>query len=176
MKLSSLIAFAKGFFIVCMVLVLVYIAILFTGVGDTFVYKNTGHDITGKAKEAYHQEMVEKDKRLREKVASMPKTTISIDSAKFDFGKVKQGDKVEHTYKLTNTGTESLIISDVKVSCGCTLADYTQEPVPQGGVADVSIVFDSADKSGHTEKALHVYTNTEYTPTALAFSADIYVE
>ncbi len=171
--MKSITSIVKGALAVLLLAILVYVAILFTGVGDTTVYKYTGHDITGNAKEAYHNETKKQDMLLREKIAKMPKTTVEVDSAKYDFGEIKQGDKVEHTYKLLNTGDKDLIISRVKVGCGCTVADYTKEPIPVGSSGDVSIVFDSGDKVGHTEKAMHVYTNTERTPMTLSFVADI---
>ncbi len=173
MNLKTRLNILKGTLVVIMLLALVYIAVLFTGVGDGTVYKYTGHDITGSGKKEYHDEIHRREQELRKSVAQLPKTTIEIDSVKYDFGQIQEGDKVEHTYKLTNTGTENLIIADVRVGCGCTVADFTKEPVPTGGVGEVSIVFDSTEKEGHTEKALNVYTNTEHTPTTLAFMADI---
>ncbi len=148
-------------------------AVLFTGVGDTLIYRNTGHDVTGMAAEKYHKELQEESRQMREKAAALPKTTVEIDSAKYDFGAIAADQKVEHTYKLKNTGTENLIIADVRVGCGCTVADYSQEPVPPGAEAEVSIIFDPTGKSGHTQKALHVYSNTENIPLSLAFTADI---
>ncbi len=173
MNIKLAIKALKALGIVLFLTVLAYVAVLFTGVGDAQVYRYTGHDITGKGKDAYHQQQHEKDQALRKKMYDMPKTTIEIDSAKWDFGDIKEGEKVEHTYKITNTGEVDLVIADVKVSCGCTLAEFTKEPVPPSETGVVSVIFDSTDKEGHTEKNLHVYTNTEHTPTTLGFMADI---
>ena len=45
---------------------------------------------------------------------------ITWEKSVYDFGDVVQGDKVEHTFKFKNTGNESLIITNVQVTCGCT--------------------------------------------------------
>ena len=47
---------------------------------------------------------------------------IFFPETQHDFGIVKEGQKVEYTFKFQNNGTESLIIKDVKTSCGCTAA------------------------------------------------------
>ncbi|MBD3315501.1 MAG: DUF1573 domain-containing protein [Chitinivibrionales bacterium] len=41
---------------------------------------------------------------------------IEVDSAKFDIGKIKEGtkEKVTHTFKLKNTGNDTVTIKSVK--------------------------------------------------------------
>ena len=46
-----------------------------------------------------------------------PTTTIVFDDKTFDFGKAMEGDIVEHDYIFTNTGTEPLVLKNVKASC-----------------------------------------------------------
>jgi Fe-S cluster assembly iron-binding protein IscA len=46
--------------------------------------------------------------------ASRAATTVQFAETEFDFGKMKQGDQVEHIFKFTNTGNEPLIIEDAK--------------------------------------------------------------
>ncbi|MGZ5209620.1 MAG: DUF1573 domain-containing protein, partial [Kaistella sp.] len=60
--------------------------------------------------------------------AAGPATTVALSESNFAFGKIKKGDKVEHVYEVTNTGTNPLVISEVKPACGCTVPDYTKEP------------------------------------------------
>ena len=52
--------------------------------------------------------------------AAGPATTVALSESNFAFGKIKKGDKVEHVYEVTNTGTNPLVISEVKPACGCT--------------------------------------------------------
>ncbi len=158
---------------IAVVVVLVYLAILFTGVGDVQVYKNTGYDISGKAREKYHAEMHEERKKLQEKLQNIPQTSVEVDSVKFVFGNIPENKKQKHTYLLRNTGEEMLVIGDVRVSCGCTLSDFTEAPVPPGEEAKVDIVYDPSGQSGHVEKRLHVYANVQRSPIALGFVADI---
>lgn len=49
-----------------------------------------------------------------DKAAGKPK--IQAIQPEFDFGKVKQGEDVEHTFKLKNVGTKELVIEKTKGS------------------------------------------------------------
>ncbi|MFW5659430.1 MAG: DUF1573 domain-containing protein, partial [Bacteroidota bacterium] len=44
-----------------------------------------------------------------------------------DFGSMKEGEVVEHTFNFKNVGKSDLIIQKVKPSCGCTVPEYTQD-------------------------------------------------
>jgi hypothetical protein len=90
-----------------------------------------------------------------------------------DFGKINQGDKVEHTFKVSNAGTADLIISEAKPGCGCTVSDYTKTPIKPGEEGQIKVTFDSKGKSGPTSKSVTVTTNTENPKQVLTFKADI---
>ena len=98
---------------------------------------------------------------------------IKFESTDHDFGNIKAGDKVNYTYKFTNAGTSDLIISDAKASCGCTVPNYTKEPVKPGGTGEVSVVFDSTGKSGSVTKTVTLTLNTEKGNETLNFKANI---
>jgi len=98
---------------------------------------------------------------------------IKFAEPEFDFGTIKQGDKVEHTFKFTNAGTADLIISDAKASCGCTVPDWTKEPVAPGKDGEVHVVFNSAGKSGDVSKTVTLTLNTEKGSETVSFKANI---
>lgn len=102
-----------------------------------------------------------------------PLTTVALSAPSFDFGVVKSGSIVEHTYELTNTGQNPLIISNVKPGCGCTVPDYTKEPILPGKTGKITLKFNSASFQGVQNKYAEVYTNTEKTPIILSFTADV---
>ena len=77
----------------------------------------------------------------------------------YDFGKVKEGEKVTHTYEFTNTGDQPLQILRVEASCGCTQPDWTKTPVLPGKTGKVSVVFNSEDKVGRTIKEITIQSN-----------------
>ena len=105
--------------------------------------------------------------------AAGPATTVALSESNFAFGKIKKGDKVEHVYEVTNTGTNPLVISEVKPACGCTVPDYTKEPILPGQKGKITLKFDSASFDGLVSKQAKVYANVEKSPIVISFSADI---
>ena len=49
-------------------------------------------------------------------------TTIEWLDSTFDKGTITEGEKIELAYRFKNTGDNPLIIENVQVSCGCTVA------------------------------------------------------
>ncbi len=86
------------------------------------------------------------------------------------FGNIKTYEKVEHTFKFTNVSTAPIVILDVKVECGCTAPEWTQEPVMPGEDGEILIKFNSW-KTGVFTKPIKVYTNAENYPTKLFITA-----
>ena len=67
-----------------------------------------------------------------ESAPSGPATTISFEEPVYDFGTRKTGEFVDHVYKFKNTGSEPLVITNAKGSCGCTVPEWPKEPIPAG--------------------------------------------
>lgn len=102
-----------------------------------------------------------------------PSTSVAFSESDFKFGKIKKGDKVEHVYEVTNTGTNPLVISEVKPACGCTVPDYTKDPILPGQKGKITLKFDSTNFDGMVTKQAEVFANVEKSPILLTFSADI---
>src|SRR6478735_2854945 len=99
---------------------------------------------------------------------------ISFEKKTHDFGDIFQGDKVEETFKFTNTGNEPLIITDVRVTCGCTTKSYPKEPIQPGGKSEIVVAFNSAGKMGHQDKTVTVVSNAVNADGALIkFTANV---
>lgn len=85
---------------------------------------------------------------------------ISWDKKTHDFGDITQGDKVEHTFYFTNTGTEPLLITNVQVSCGCTTPKgWPRDPILPGGKGELTVSFNSAGKMGKQSKPVTIISN-----------------
>jgi len=62
----------------------------------------------------------------------------------FNFGKIKQGVPAKATFVVTNTSNQPLIIEQASPSCGCTVGDYTKEPIAPGKTGVITAVFNAA--------------------------------
>ena len=84
---------------------------------------------------------------------------ISFKENSIDFGDIVQGQKVEHTFVLTNTGKQPLIISNVAATCGCTVPSWPKEPVAPGKSAEIKVSFNSTGKVGKQNSVVRIYSN-----------------
>ena len=106
-------------------------------------------------------------------VPTGPTTTVVYEHTDFDFGTVKEGEKVKHTFKFKNTGSEPLIISNAKGSCGCTVPKWPSEPIPPGGSGQIDVEFDSKGKPGKQTKRVTVNANTVPAQSFLNISGNV---
>lgn len=101
---------------------------------------------------------------------------VSFAEKSFDFGEMKQGDKKEHTFMLTNDGKSDLLIRNVRSSCGCTAVAPSTKVIAAGESAPIKVTFDSRGKRGRQSKSITVITNDPKTPTTtLRISSNITV-
>ncbi len=77
-----------------------------------------------------------------------------------DFAKIDQGKPVTIDFIFTNAGTVPLVISGVRGSCGCTVTDYTKEPIAPGKKGSVKATFNAA-ALGAFNKSIRVTANVE---------------
>ncbi|MEL6658582.1 MAG: DUF1573 domain-containing protein [Bacteroidota bacterium] len=85
---------------------------------------------------------------------------MTFDNETHNFGMVDQGAIITHDFKFTNTGTVPLVISDVRSTCGCTVADWPREPIAPGGEGSIPVRFDTKNKSGIQSKPVTITANT----------------
>lgn len=105
-------------------------------------------------------------------VAVQAQPKISFDQEKKELGYVLWRNPTAITFQFTNIGDKPLVISNVTTSCGCTKAEWTQDPVPAGGTGEVTAVFD-AEAIGRFYKEVGVYCNASSTPIYLEFNGEV---
>ena len=100
-----------------------------------------------------------------------PLATMSFEQTEQDLGVINEGDVKELTYKFKNTGNAPLIIQSAQGSCGCTVPEWSKEPVPVGGEGYIKAKFDSQGKPNLQNKTVTVTANTYPKQTVLKFKA-----
>lgn len=83
-----------------------------------------------------------------------------VDTTTFKFDTISEGDKVQHTFRLINSGQKNLLIVSAYGSCGCTVPEYPKEPVKPGDTAAIHVTFNSAGKKGEQHKDVTLVCNT----------------
>ena len=77
-----------------------------------------------------------------------------------DFGQLVDGEKVSYSFKFTNSGDAPLIISNAKGSCGCTVPNWSRDPIAPGESGSIDVTFNSSGRSGKQNKAITLTANT----------------
>lgn len=101
---------------------------------------------------------------------------ISFENETFDFGELPEGPKVETEFKFTNTGTEPLIISRAKGSCGCTVPTWPKEPIAPGETGTIKVVYNTARRPGTFTKSVTLTTNATENTTVIKIRGKVVKE
>jgi Protein of unknown function (DUF1573) len=91
--------------------------------------------------------------------AQLQASKIEFTEADHDFGDIKQGDVVQHTFVFKNTGTIPLILTNVQTTCGCTAPTWTRDPIMPGKTGQIEVKFNSEGKEGMQNKIITVFSN-----------------
>lgn len=86
-------------------------------------------------------------------------TSIRIERDTLALGTVKYGEKRKASFRFRNTGSEPLLIREVKPSCGCTNVEWSRRPVHPGKTTEINIVFEP-NSLGRFMKSIEVLCNT----------------
>ena len=100
-------------------------------------------------------------------------TTIKFEETSYAWGSVNEGDKMTHMFKFKNAGSNDLIISDARGSCGCTVPEWPKEPIKPGKSGVIKVVFDSKGKPGDQQKTVTLTANTEPANTVLTIKGAV---
>jgi len=79
--------------------------------------------------------------------------------ATWNFGKVKEGQVVNHNFVLKNESQKTLNILEVKTSCGCTGSKVQKNTLLAGEETFLEVQFNSKGFSGPVEKSIYVQTD-----------------
>ncbi|HIP36638.1 MAG TPA: DUF1573 domain-containing protein [Crocinitomix sp.] len=100
---------------------------------------------------------------------------MSFDNEVYDFGKSYQGDKLTHKFKLTNTGTDTLIISDIKKECDCIEVEFKNKKLLPSESAIITITINtSLIPKGITAKKVLIYGNIKENQRILTLTTEIF--
>lgn len=84
--------------------------------------------------------------------------TMTFESLIVDFGEIEQHSDPWRVAKFTNTGSEPLVIKSARGSCGCTVPDWTKEPIMPGESSEMKIRYDTK-RLGKINKTVTINTN-----------------
>ena len=66
---------------------------------------------------------------------------LEFETEVIDYGKIKQNDDGNRSFKFKNTGNSPITIANVKGSCGFTVATKPNKPILPGETAEIGIKY-----------------------------------
>ncbi len=97
---------------------------------------------------------------------------ISFDKKVHNYGEIERKSDGTCTFTLTNTGTEPLVLTNVRTSCGCTAANWPRKPIPAGESKKIKVNYDTR-RMGNFSKSIKVYNNATNTPVELRIKGQV---
>ncbi len=100
---------------------------------------------------------------------------IKFEKLTHNFGSFpKSSPKVTCVFKFTNVGDQPLVINQAVASCGCTVPEYTKDPIKPGGSGEIKVTYNGARYfTGYFKKSITVRTNGKVEMTRLYVEGDM---
>jgi hypothetical protein len=98
---------------------------------------------------------------------------LTASPARHDFGAVREGESVRHTFPVVNTGSAPVRIARVERSPACAPIRVSEAPIPRGGTASVEIECDTRNRPSRLEDAVMVVATDGAAPLRLELRATI---
>ena len=123
--------------------------------------EKTEEATTSSEKEAVEvQEVNQPNEQSAEAASEGRFAAYEFESNDYDFGKVDEGTIVEHTFRFKNVGEVPLVVQEAKGSCGCTVPEKPENPIPVGEYGEIKVKFNSQGRTGSQSKTVTLTSNT----------------
>ena len=100
---------------------------------------------------------------------------IKFDKLMHDFGKFSEKEPVVScVFSFTNVGDAPLVINQAMPSCGCTVPEFTKQPIQPGEKGEIKVTYNGQGKfPGHFKKSITVRTNAKVEMTRLYIEGEM---
>ena len=83
---------------------------------------------------------------------------ITFEKIVHDYGTVERGGNGECEFVFKNTGKADLVLTNVRSSCGCTVPEWTKEPIRPGKKGVIKVKYNT-QRVGQINKSITVESN-----------------
>ncbi len=97
------------------------------------------------------------------KTESLKGAQIKLNKDVHDYGTIKQKSDGSCIFEFTNNGTEPLVISSCKGSCGCTVPTWPHNPINPGEKAEINVKYDTK-RLGVINRTVTIMSNAANAP------------
>jgi hypothetical protein len=89
---------------------------------------------------------------------------IVVDADRFDFGEVKEGARLTHTFHICNQGSARLNFKAAYADCVCTVSKLKKRYLAPEQTTDLVVTVDTTHKNGVSTSHVLVYSNDPQVP------------
>ena len=94
-----------------------------------------------------------------EPLRAQPKITLPGGTT-IELGTVNRGEVLTREVTVANTGTDTLVIEQVRTSCGCTGSMMSTSRIAPGGTGVLRLTLDTRNLSGEVTKTVMITSNS----------------
>lgn len=99
---------------------------------------------------------------------------IDVPKTTWDFGKIPESSVVSHAYLIKNIGADTLKITEVHTSCGCTKAPLDKKELGPGDSTKVELIYSAGGHEGKVGKSANITSNdTTISSVGISFSGEL---
>ena len=120
------------------------------------------------------QSKVDDSGKMEIKVDPASKARIKFIEDFYDFGSIPLDAIIAHDFPIKNEGTDTLIITAVKPTCGCTTAPMETDHIAPGEVENLHVQLNTKKLHGLVRKFINIECSDPINPyMRISFSAVI---
>ena len=111
----------------------------------------------------------------QEEIKDRNKGEMRFEHTRHDFGVFAQDTAVvTHEFVFTNVGKSPLIIHQANASCGCTVPEYTLEPIMPGEKGKITVTYNGKGRRpGVFRKSITIHNNGKQTPVRIYIEGEM---
>ena len=97
---------------------------------------------------------------------------IFLEETLFDYGTIEQNGDGNHNFIYKNIGKEPLIFSKVRSSCGCTIPEWSREPLLSQQQDTIKVKYDTR-RLGRFSKTVSIFSNAKKSMVVVRIQGEV---
>ncbi len=110
-----------------------------------------------------------------QQVASVDEGVFEFETEIIDYGKIEQNTNGSRLFTFKNVGNSAIIITNVKASCGCTVATKPNKPILPGETAEIGVNY-ATGRMGSFSKSITITSNASEKTKVLRIKGNVLAE
>jgi hypothetical protein len=89
-----------------------------------------------------------------------------------DYGQIEEDGDGTWSFAFKNLGEEAIVINRVRSTCGCTVPDWSRQPIEPGEAGEITVKYNTAT-TGTFLKSVVVYSTAANSPVKLQIKGKV---